>query len=120
MATLVKWILFAPVTLIAMGLVQAIAVTVGESGPWWIWFFVYASFGWLASSAIVYSCACICPNKKAGSYMLLGVFIVAELFYLGKSGFGSTALEIILRAGVDVGIIGELLAAADSEQRGKA
>lgn len=104
-----RWILFFPALLLVTATVQAIGGILGELGPWWIWFFVYASFGWYASAAAVFKTSLICPKPKIGSLMFLGLFIVAELIGFTKGIADRSALENIIRGGIDIGIIGALV-----------
>jgi hypothetical protein len=103
-----RWISFFPVLLIVTAIVQAIGGLVGEQGPWWIWFFVYAGFGWYVSAWVVFMASRICPNPKIGSYMFLGLFVVTELIGFTKGFSARPALENIIRGGIDVGVIGAL------------
>jgi hypothetical protein len=46
--------------------------------------------------------------------MFLGLFIVAELIGFAKGFYARPALENIIRGGIDVGVIGALLASANT------
>lgn len=109
-----RWIVFFPVLMLVTATVQTIGGILGEQGPWWIWFFVYAGFGWGASTWVVFMASRICPNPKIGSYMFLGLFIVAELIGFAKGFSARPALENIIRGGIDVGVIGALVASANT------
>ena len=110
---ILRWILFLPALLLVTAVVQLIGGVVGEQGPWWIWFFVYASFGWYASAAVVFKTSLICPKPKIGSLMFLGVFIVAELIGYSKGFSTRPALENIIRGGIDLGVIGALVVSSN-------
>ena len=109
-----RWVFFFPALLLVTAAVQTIGGIVGEQGPWWIWFFVYAAFGWGASAWVVFMASRICPNPKIGSYMFLGLFIVAELIGYTKGFTARPALENIIRGGINIGVIGALIASASS------
>ena len=79
--------------------VQTIGGIVGQQGPWWIWFFVYAVFGWAASTWAVFTASRICPNPKIGSYMFLGLFIVAELIGFVRASLQDLRLRILFTGG---------------------
>jgi hypothetical protein len=111
---ILRWIFFFPALLLVTVAVQTIGGIVGEQEPWWIWFFVYATFGWGASAWAVFMASRICPNPKIGSYMFLGLFITAELIAYAKGFNTRSALENIIRGGIDVGVIGALVASASA------
>jgi hypothetical protein len=109
---LLRWLIFFPILGLVVGIVQMIGGIVGEQGPWWIWFFVYSFFGWGLSALAVFKASRICPKPNVGSYMFLGLFIVAEFIGYTKGFSTRPALENIIRGGIDVGIVGALLGSA--------
>jgi hypothetical protein len=98
-------------------ILQAIGGTVGERGPWWIWFFVYSCFGWTATALAVFKTAEICPRPSIGSYMFLGLFLVTETIAFLNGFSVRSALENIIRGGIDIAIIAGLIASANTTPR---
>jgi hypothetical protein len=47
----------------------------------------------------------ICPNPKIGSYMFLGLFIVAELIGFVRASLQDLRLRILFTGGIDVGVL---------------
>ena len=96
-------------------LLQGIGGIAGERGPWWIWFFVYSSFGWALTGLAVFKTTEICPKPKIGSYMFLGLFIVTEALAFFNGFSSRSGLENIIRGGIDFSITAALVASANQE-----
>lgn len=109
-----RWVIFFPVLLLTTVLVQSLAGYLGETGPWWIWLFVYLLFGWYVSGLIIFVVSRICPNPKFGCYAFLGLFVTTEMIAFFGNFAGRSALENILRGGTDLSIVAALFASANS------
>ena len=108
---ILRWLVFAPVILVVISVVQTLAVLAGEAGPWWLWIPFYLFFGNFISLAAVGATTLICPKPKFGCFVALGIFVVLELFAWFSFDFQS-ALVVILRFNIDMVIIGVLLGQA--------
>ena len=108
---ILRWIIFFPVICVVISIVQTLAVLAGEAGPWWLWVPFYLLFGNLLSLGAVGYTTLICPKPKFGCFVVLGLFVVLELFAWFSFNFES-ALVVILRLNIDMVIIGVLLGQA--------
>ena len=111
---IIRWILYIPTILLVISLVKILILGIIANLQWWIaiplWSFL--GIGPLLCGGSVFGTGLICPNRKIGNLLFLGIFLIAEIssFY---NEFGiSTALENILRFGSNFYIIIGFLFAA--------
>ena len=81
--------------------------------PLWAFTSVFAFFGVILTGLI-------CPNRKYGNFVFLGIFLILEIYDFYNEIRITTALEMILRFFADATIIGGFIGAAtikfDSEK----
>ena len=81
--------------------------------PLWAFTSVFAFFGVILTGLI-------CPNRKYGNFVFLGIFLILEIYDFYNEIRITTALEMILRIFADATIIGGFIGAAtikfDSEK----
>ena len=81
--------------------------------PLWAFTSVFAFFGVVLTGLI-------CPNRKYGNFVFLGIFLICEIYDFYNEIRITTALEMILRIFADATIIGGFIGAAtikfDSEK----
>ena len=103
---ILRWILYIPVIVIVTALVQTLTAYI-SSFPWWIalaiWTFL--GIGPAICGGSVFASGLICPNRKFGNFLFLGLFTVLEIFAF-TSEFGiNTAIQNILRFSSDFYIV---------------
>ena len=101
-----RWILYIPVIIIVTGLLQTLTAYISNF-PWWIalaiWTFL--GIGPAICGGSVFASGLICPNRKFGNFLFLGLFTVLEIFAF-TSEFGiNTAIQNILRFSCDFYIV---------------
>jgi len=111
---IIRWILYIPIILLVISLLKILILGIIANLQWWIaiplWSFL--GIGPMLCGGSVFASGLICPNKKFGNFLFLGLFLIGEIssFY---SEFGiSTALENILRFGSDFYIMIGFVSAA--------
>jgi len=81
--------------------------------PLWAFTSVFAFFGVILTGLI-------CPNRKYGNFVFLGIFLILEIYDFYNEIRITTALQMILRIFADATIIGGFIGAAtikfDSEK----
>ena len=103
---ILRWILYIPIIVIVTGLVQTLTAYISNF-PWWIalaiWTFL--GIGPAICGGSVFASGLICPNRKFGNFLFLGLFTVLEIFAF-TSEFGlNTAIQNILRFSSDFYIV---------------
>ena len=71
----------------------------------WAFTAIFASLGVIFTGLI-------CPNRKYGNFVFLGIFIVAEVYSFYNEFRIITALQMILRFLADASIVGGFIGAA--------
>ena len=101
-----RWILYIPVILIVLGLVHMLTAYISNF-PWWIALPIWTFLGIGPSivGGIVFASGLICPNRKFGNFLFLGLFAFFEIIAF-SSEFGiNTAIQNILRFSCDFYIV---------------
>ncbi len=113
---IIRWVIYIPTIVIVLSLLKMLVLGVFGNLPWWVaipvWSFL--GIGPFLVTLSIYGSGLICPNRKFGNFMFLGLFSIIEIpsFYME---FGiSTALENILRFISIFYIFGGFLAAAST------
>ena len=117
---IIRWIIFLPAILLTCTLWQWVSQNFLPNWNWWTAIPLWAFFGPVFCITTVYGIGMICPNRKIGNFLFLGIFLVGEGVDFYQEIFMSTALENFLRGWSDICIIIGLVSAAlvklDSEK----
>ena len=113
-----RWIVYIPVIIIVTVLVQTLTAYISNF-PWWIalaiWTFL--GIGPAICGGSIFASGLICPNRKFGNFLFLGLFTVLEIFAF-TSLFGiNTAIQNILRLSSDFYIVFGFIFAALYENK---
>ena len=101
-----RWILYIPVIIIVTGLLQTLTAYISNF-PWWIalaiWTFL--GIGPAICGGSVFASGLICPNRKFGNFLFLGLFTVLEIFAFASEFGINTVIQNILRFSCDFYIV---------------
>jgi len=112
---LIRWIAYVPCILIVITVWKYLTEGYLSGLPWWMAMPIWGFFGPALCISSVFGTGLICPNRKVGNFLILGLFLIPEIvdFY---NEFGiSTALENIIRGWSDGCIVIGLFLSAISK-----
>ena len=109
---IIRWVIFLPAILIVTSLWQFFIQNYLSNWTWWSAIPLWTFFGPVFCISTVYGVGLICPNRKIGNFLFLGIFLVGEGVDFYQEIFMSTALLNILRGWSDICIIIGLVSAA--------